>query len=1300
MAANNHRQSRRNTGRHRKAVQRSQSQAIAPVASLHGVSTAAASLSGTAGYARYVGRVGSLALALGVGVAVVTGLGLDPGLGLGLGVAHAEGPPPADADNGPADDDTPPNVAGLSADPATPIDPTPPTERTRPKLSRILVPTLNFGASPRHQAGYTFGGLIRSRNENDGEPNTPAAAADPPAAPQNARGQNLIDTIDEDSNTSTQRRTAPHEFGNRLAHRLTSAAAGSSAPAGFTEPAAASFMVMTATPPQGVPAPAPLVHQPAGLLDVVLGTPAAATNIVSRVAAVLLAPFITPGPHPPVGPPVLLAALSLVGRELERTFFNSRPHAVADTASTSEDIGTTIDVLANDTDRNLGAGDVLTVSDYTQPAHGTVVLNPDGTFNYTPNENFHGTDEFSYTVSDAASPWHTHGLFGVLFGGGHTDKTTVSITVTSVDDAPDAVDDVAGTVSEDSTTGLTYNVLNNDTDPDGDTLTITAVTNTPPTYGTVSYTGSSVTYTPSPTNTTVQGLDVTETLTDTFTYDISDGNGGTDTATVTVTITGANDAPVGVADDAGNVGAHSTTGVTYNVITNDTDVDGETLSVGSITQGQQGTVINNGDGTLTYTPDATNYLVQELDDVEILYDTFTYTVTDGTATSGPVDVTVTITGANDAPVGMADDFGNVGEDSTTGVTYNVLTNDTDVDHETLWVGSITQGQHGTVTDIGDGTLTYIPNANDPLVQGLQTGQTLDDIFTYTVFDGDATTGPVTVTVTITGANDAPTAANDSFSTNEDSTGVTRTLPTGSDVDGETLTYAIVANPTHGTISNFNSVTGAYTFTPNGAQQGLDDGEVQLDSFDYRVNDGTANSNTATVTLSIVGLNDAPTAANDSFTVSEDSAGVTRTLPAGSDVDVETLSYAIVANPTKGTISNFNSSNGSYTYTPAANYDGADSFTYRVNDGNANSNTATVNITVGPDDNADDNEIGATIAVAGTPTDVVFSPNGSKAYTANTNGTVSVINTANNTLIDTNTGTGATDPITLPAGQIPRDLAVSPDNSRLYVVTADSTTGAGQLWVYDTTTYSQIDANPGAGNSIAVANNPVAVAVENNRIYVAGSLDSSAGRVTVINANTSANTYTVVGAIAAGSEPIAMTATSERVYVTYANNTVQGYTILDNPNSIPTADGGWIASDPFGAIAARTTAPSTDNVYVLLHVNDGFIFAYQHTPTGNETPVGSSVFVPLGGQATDTRSIAVNGDRGYVADGGGSVLVFDSNTMVVIDVDPYTAGVNPISLPAGVAPTDVAINPNGDNVYVTGNDGKVYVVNIGPTPIII
>ena len=263
---------------------------------------------------------------------------------------------------------------------------------------------------------------------------------------------------------------------------------------------------------------------------------------------------------------------------------NAAPSAVNDASATAEDTAVIVTVLTNDSDPE---NDALTITAVTQGANGSVVNNGDGTVTYTANADYNGPDSFTYTIDD---------------GNGGSDTATVNVTVTAVNDAPVAVND-APTTAED--TPVVISVLTNDSDPEGDTLTITGITQGA--NGSVVNNGdATVTYTA---NADYNGPD-------SFTYTIDDGNGGSDTATVNVTVTAVNDNPVAV-NDAPTTAVD--TAVIVSVLANDTDVDLDTLTITSVTQGANGTVVNNGDGTATYTPNAAWTGI----------DTFTYTIDDG-----------------------------------------------------------------------------------------------------------------------------------------------------------------------------------------------------------------------------------------------------------------------------------------------------------------------------------------------------------------------------------------------------------------------------------------------------------------------------------------------------------------------------------------------------------------------------------------------------------------------------------------------------------------------------------------------
>jgi VCBS repeat-containing protein len=358
------------------------------------------------------------------------------------------------------------------------------------------------------------------------------------------------------------------------------------------------------------------------------------------------------------------------------------------------------------------------------------------------------------------------------------------------------------------------------------------------------------------------------------------------------------------------------------VLGNDTGGNGNPLTAALVAGPAHGTLNLNANGSFAYTP-AANFTGT---------DTFTYKASDGTAQSNTATVTITVNAVNGAPVATNDAY-TTNEDTPLEVPApGVLANDNDPDGDplTAWVGPGTS--HGTLNLNANGSFTYTPAAN---FNGT-------DTFTYHASDGPLDSDPATVTITVNPVNDAPVATNDSYSTAEDTplnVAAPGVLGNDNDIDGNQLTAALITGPTHGTLALTGN--GSFTYTPAANYNGPD-------AFTYRASDGTAQSNTATVTITVTAVSDPPTANNDTYSTNEDTLLTVATpgvLGNDTDPDSATLTAAVATGPAHGTLT-FNA-NGSFTYTPAANYNGPDTFSYRANDGTAQSNPATVTITVTP-----------------------------------------------------------------------------------------------------------------------------------------------------------------------------------------------------------------------------------------------------------------------------------------------------------------------------------------------------------------
>lgn len=392
----------------------------------------------------------------------------------------------------------------------------------------------------------------------------------------------------------------------------------------------------------------------------------------------------------------------------------------------------------------------------------------------------------------------------------------------------------------------------------------------------------------------------------------------------TLNFTIANAAPVAQADSAST---QEDAAVQVDVTANDSDADSalNKASVTVVTAAQHGaTSVDTASGVITYTPVA-NYNGN---------DSFTYRVQDiYGANSNAVTVSLTVQAVNDAPVTVAD-IGSTLEDSS--LTIDVLANDSDIDSgdslSSATLALVTSPAHGSA-QISNGEVTYTPAAN---FNG-------SDAFSYTVADQHgAVSNVATVTINVGSSNDAPVAANDTASTDEDLAATVDVLANDSDVDGTLVptTVALLQQPAHGVVS-INGVTGALVYTPTANYFGQD-------TFSYAVKDNEgAISNAASVTVTVNGINDAPVAANNSVTLLEDASLSVNVLGNDSDVDgtLVAASVQLVSQPAHGTAT-VSTADGSVLYTPTSNAVGDDSFTYRVQDDQgAWSNVATVALTI-------------------------------------------------------------------------------------------------------------------------------------------------------------------------------------------------------------------------------------------------------------------------------------------------------------------------------------------------------------------
>jgi large repetitive protein len=589
------------------------------------------------------------------------------------------------------------------------------------------------------------------------------------------------------------------------------------------------------------------------------------------------------------------------------TSVNDAPIASNVPVTTSEDmpLNSTVVGSSTDVDNNINPNGYTTTD---SPVHGTIVMNPNGTFTYTPTGNFNGIDSVHYQVCDLGLP--------VLCS-----TATLIITVTPVNDLPLA--NTEGVTILEDAPATTITVLTND-DFGGDGASTKAVIITDaPNHGVASVNDNGT-----PTNPTDDKVIYTPNVNyngkDTLIYRIEDANGDFDTAIVVITITAQNDLPTAVRD---SVSTNEDVTVTGTVATNDFDVDGN-LNPNSFTISSlpiHGSITLNPNGSYSYIPNGSYF---GLDSIQ-------YQVCDLTGLCDQEWLIITITHVNHAPVAI-NDVVNATED--TPLSNSVATNATDVDGDlnpTSFV-AIDAPVNGTIVINPNGTYTYTPNANFNGVDSVH----------YKVCDLSAPSlcDTATVIITVISVNDAPVATNDVVTTPEDSPLTNSVVTNATDVDANLDPNSFVTTdlPKHGTI--VMNPNGSYTYTPVLDFYGID-------SVHYKVCDlGTPSlCDTATIVITVSPVNDKPNASNDVVTTPEDVPLSNSVATNVTDVDnnVNPNGFVVIDVPVHGTI--VMNPNGSYTYTPTLNYNGVDSVHYQICDLGTPTmcDTATIIITITP-----------------------------------------------------------------------------------------------------------------------------------------------------------------------------------------------------------------------------------------------------------------------------------------------------------------------------------------------------------------
>lgn len=664
-----------------------------------------------------------------------------------------------------------------------------------------------------------------------------------------------------------------------------------------------------------------------------------------------------------------------VGRDIPDQDFGEGPEslqlsAADDSVEINNDVTSeVIDVLAND-----AAPEGTTITAVTQgSAGGTVAIDGDQ-ITYTPSSGFVGQDTFTYTIDDTngnsdtatvtvdvADP-NVNAVSGTVYidhdgddvqdeneagvpgveitlSGDSDDGDAISLTVLTADDGSYSFDAVPpGTYT---LTQTQPEALEDGVSADGDTNEIgdvAVVAGEDVTANNFAEAGIKAEYASilwflasngsdqdifremvAMAEDDIGNADLAESIRNgrSESGDNGDGDGGGDTPST-------NAAPVAV-DDSFDVTQDTvlTVAADSGVLANDTDGDGDTLTATVDSDPANGTLTLQSDGGFTYTAN----------DGFSGTDTFTYVTSDGTDSSSAATVTIIVAEVQQgSPIAVADTY-STNEDETLRVVVadGLLANDSDPDGDALTVSIVNTTTNGTLFPSATGSFNYIPT----------TDFSGTDSFTYSVSDGQLS-AEGTATITVVPINDDPVASDDALQTNEDEpltmNAADGLLANDSDVDGDNLTAAIVDSPSNGVVALNGD--GSFTYTPDADFSGAD-------SFTYRIEDGNGGSDDATANITVDSVEDAPVATEDNYTVAEDEVlaidAVMGLLANDTDGDGDSLTASVATDPERGSV--VVESDGSFTYTPNADFFGSDSFRYVANDGSANSEPATVSIEV-------------------------------------------------------------------------------------------------------------------------------------------------------------------------------------------------------------------------------------------------------------------------------------------------------------------------------------------------------------------
>ncbi|MCC3816021.1 tandem-95 repeat protein [Vibrio parahaemolyticus] len=600
---------------------------------------------------------------------------------------------------------------------------------------------------------------------------------------------------------------------------------------------------------------------------------------------------------------------------------------LADQATVVEDTQTIIKVLGNDTFE--GDDKVVSLDNNNGPANGTVSINPDGSVTYTPNDNYHGTDSFTYIVTS----------------GGVSESTTVNVDVTPVNDAPVAKDDIA-TAQED--TAVTIDVLPNDSDVDGDKLSIESAS-VPKEQGTVEVVDGKLVFTPA------ENFNGDAEIT----YTVTDGE-LTDEAKVTVTVNPVNDASTIKVDAVESIteDAVSTDTVVATLTVRDTDTPEDQLTV-SLENNSNGYFVLVGDEVkLTQAGvDAVNNDELNLKDL-----TISASVSDGVNPTASDSDSLIVNRVNDAPTIKVDAVESITEDavSTDTVLATLTVRDTDTPEDQLTV-SLENNSNGYFVLVGNEVKLTQAGVdavnNDELnLKDLAISASVSDGVNPTASDSDS--------LIVNRVNDAPTIKVDAVeSITEDAVNTATVVATLTVRDTDTPEDQLTVSLENNSNGYFVLVGDEVKLTQAGVDA-VNNDELNLKdlTISASVSDGVNPTANDSDSLIVNRVNDAPTVENAiaDQELSEDFATYTIDLNDAFKDSDSALNFSVSGN------SNVLVSieNGIATISPTADWNGSETLTFTATDPNGESVSQTVDFTVAP---VVDIEADSTNVVEDTPT---------------------------------------------------------------------------------------------------------------------------------------------------------------------------------------------------------------------------------------------------------------------------------------------------------------------------------------------